>query len=192
MSKWATRLKDIQPKTEISEQCLNSALTITDKTPDKVVSSVIVSGQFRDSLKNNAFESENNRFRKIEQSLKQELTKADETRNDAILSRINRLISEGVKFEILADSFEAFGLSNTESFKFDDQRKEVLCALQQMYLQKHLFDHSSELLEAFKTEIHERSAIVTDGGSEVVFQAVSEVCAQWIEGAIEHYENGSV
>lgn len=85
--------------------------------------------------------------------------------------------------------FRVFGVSDRERVELGTQQKEILCTLQQMFLQKHLFNYSKELLEDFQTEICERSAIITDGGSEIVFGVLAEVCAEWITDAIEKSQN---
>ncbi len=189
-SKWTNRLKSVLAKTENSEVCLDSSLTITDKSPNKRLLSVIVSDEFRDSLKNNAFETEISKSQKNEKCLNQELTKADKTRNAPTLTaEINRLIAEGVKFEVSADSFEAFGLSNTERFKFDNQRKEILCTLQQSLLQKYL---SPSDLQMFVDEAKERAAILSDGKTiEPPFEVLNEIVRDWFADMLEEgFEKG--
>lgn len=107
------------------------------------------------------------------------------TEKPTITERLNKMISEGANFEIEVNDFQAFGVGNLERDFLNEQRKEVLCLLQQSFLQKHLFSQSPELLESFKMQVLERSAAVSDGESEIVFQAVCEVAAEWTEEILQ-------
>ena len=195
MSKWANRLKSAMAKIEILEVCLDSSLTITDKTQFEVVSSVFVSGQFRDCSKNDTLRRDENPFEKINLCLNPALTKTDETQeikfqnteleNLTITTRLNRMIAAGVKFEVSADDFQTFGASERETAFLRDNQAEVLCTLQQGLLQKHLFQHTPEKLEVFTVEVYERSAIISEGKPGTLFEAVCEVTSNWITKQIE-------
>ncbi len=102
-----------------------------------------------------------------------------------LTEKLNRLISQGVKFEVSAGNFQAFGASERENAFLQADKAAVLCTLQQGFLQKELFRHSPDLLKDFETEVHERSAIMSDGEPGTHFQAVCEVTREWISEQIE-------
>ena len=103
----------------------------------------------------------------------------------SLLERLNRMIAAGVSFEIAADDFQAFGASERETVFLQADKTAILGTLQQMFLQKHLLQHSPELLEDFTVEVHERSAIMSDGAPGTNSQAVCEVTRDWIREQIE-------
>ena len=107
----------------------------------------------------------------------------------SLTAKINRMIAGGVSFKIEADDFEAFAATESENAFLAANKRQALFVLQRGSLINEIFQHSPELLEDFQTEVHERSAIMSDGGGEIVFQALAQVCAEWITEAIEN-ENG--
>lgn len=111
-------------------------------------------------------------------------------KTSTLTDKLNRLISEGAKFEVSADNFQAFGLSDRERQALNASKAETLCTLQQMFLQTNLFNRSPELLESFRMQVLERSAAVSDGQTEIVFQSVAEVSAEWVAEAIEKLNAG--
>jgi hypothetical protein len=120
------------------------------------------------------------------------VTKVTETKTGHFQNMLNRFIDRGVWFEVSADKFliydekETLKRSDLEFLKI--HYSEVLCTLQQSLLTKHLFSHSSELLENFSFEIQEREALLQtiDENPFMIYQsAVKAVTRSWFEYLVE-------
>jgi len=176
--KWNNRLKTVltQPgESEFSGECLEIQLTKADKSHLKIVSSVIVSGEFRHSCKNNV--------------------KRADFKTEKLHTVLNRFIENSITFEVSADDFSI--IDNAQLLKTSDREflklngAAILCQLQQSLLMKHLFLLLPELLEDFVYSIVEREAIMSDGdkeSDEIYCSAVKSTTRIWFDDLLNEGE----
>lgn len=152
---WTTRLQN-----EINFQnCPNSALTKGDKSITSNLLSPFVSSDLGQTLK-----------------------------NSEIYKILNSQMAKGVNFQVSATDFTPIDRNNSlKSFDLNflkEQKRAVLCFLQQSLLVKYLFSHSQELLEDFIFEVRERESLMTkvdESSYEIYFNAVEFVTRKWFE-----------
>ena len=100
-----------------------------------------------------------------------------------LTTRLNAMIAAGVSFEVAADDFQAFGASERETVFLRENRRAILCTLHQSLLMKYL---PLDYIARFKDEINERTAILSDGGTnEPPFEIVAEVAREWFIDVLE-------
>ncbi len=113
-----------------------------------------------------------------------------------LLERLNRMIADGIKFEISADGFQTIDPAN--ALKTSDREflklnaATFLCELQQSFLMKHLFSRSPEQFEDFACAIAEREAIMTGDGRESFpthCEAVKDVSKNWFTELLDEIPN---
>ncbi len=119
---------------------------------------------------------------------------AVEIEDNKLYSILNWFIKNGVAFDVGADAFHV--LDNRQILR-DEHRdffkrnfSDILCHLHQSLLMKHLFSHSSELLEDFIFEVSEREAIAAEYEElslENHCRAVKAVTKNWFEFLVEMY-----
>jgi hypothetical protein len=168
---WKNKLKTVLEKEEFLGLPTNSPLTKADKTRIKLVSSVNVSGQLVDTFKKTPGLNEESGLVSsafvsgglVDTSEKNELA---EIKTDYFHDVLNRLIENGVVFDVSTDDFKTID-SNKKLKKGDIELFElnytsILCTLQQSLLMKHLFNHSPEQFEDFAFEIQERESFFSE------------------------------
>jgi len=199
--KWNNRLKSVLTRTVesgFSEECLETQLTKADKTHLKLVSSVIVSDEFRHSSENPTNSEEAEKQSKLVSSAFVSGHSRHSFKNNDELARfeadtfhqiLNRFIADGVSFEVSADDFQT--IDEAQFLKTSDKEflklnaAAILCQLQQSLLMKHLFNHSRERFEDFCFEITERECLnspltITDKTRfEIYFEAVKSTTRKW-------------
>ncbi len=199
--KWNNRLKSVltpTAKSEFSEECLNSQLTKADKTPLKLVSSVIVSDEFRHSSEKQTKFRESEKQSNLVSSafvsdeFRHSFKNSDELadfKTDYFHQILNRFIEKEITFEVSADEFQT--VDGAQRLKASDKEflklngAAILCQLQQSILMKHLFSHSPERFEDFAFEIRERECLnpplrITDKTRfEIYFEAVKSTTRKW-------------
>jgi hypothetical protein len=127
-----------------------------------------------------------------------------EIKTDYFHTELNRLIENGVAFDVSADDFlfidtaQTLKLSDMEFLKLNHSI--VLCTLQQSLLMKHLFSHSPEQFEDFAFEIQEREAIFSEVSTnsplritdktrfEIYCEAVKCVTKRWFADLLKKKE----
>ncbi len=199
--KWNNRLKSVLTQTAesgFSEDSLETPLTITDKTPLKLVSSAFVSGEFRHFPKNpknsdNGEEQSNLVSSAFVSAYSREPLKTSDDlaqfEADTFHAVLNRFIENGIAFDVSADEFQT--IDGAQRLKASDKEflklngAAILCQLQQSLLVKHLFSHSPEQFEDFAFEVMERECLnsplrITDKTRfEIYFEAVKSTTRKW-------------
>jgi hypothetical protein len=116
-----------------------------------------------------------------------------EIKADYFHSELNRLIENGVVFEVSADGFLLY--DDNRTLKTSDKEflklnyADVLCTIQQALLVKHLFSHSPEQFEDFAFEISERKSLMSDSNItdyELYRAAVMDVTRIWFENLLKN------
>ncbi len=205
--KWNNRLKSVLTKTEngeIPEDCLETELRITAKSPKRLVSAVIRSNEFRHSSENQTISGEIEKQSNLvsavirsghsRHSFKNNDGLAD-FKSEKLHEVLNRFIEVGCAFDVSGDDFQI--VDNNQNLKVSDREflksnnATILCQLQQSLLVKHLFSHSPEQFEDFSFEIREREAIISENclnsllritaetRFETYFEAVKDTTKKW-------------
>jgi hypothetical protein len=208
--KWNNRLKSVLTQTAesgFSDESLETPLTITDKTPLKLVSSAFVSDEFRHSPKNpktsdNGEEQSNlvsSAFVSVHS--RESLKTSDglaQFEADTFHEILNRFIADGITFDVSGDDFQT--VDGAQILKTSDREflklngAAILCHLQQSLLMKHLFSHSPEQFEDFAFEITERESLnsplrITDKTRfEIYLEAVKSTTRKWFADLLEKKE----
>ncbi len=176
--KWNNRLKTVLTtgaKSENLQEGLKKELRITVKSPEKAVSAVIRSDNFRHIPKNN-----------------DELA---DYKAEKFYEVLNRFIEKGITFDVSENDFQVVDVGNVlkisdrEFLKLNDAA--ILCQLQQSLLMKHLFSHSPELFCDFAFEIRERESlptIIAKTSFEIYFEAVKSVTRIWFVDLLKNYD----
>lgn len=116
-----------------------------------------------------------------------------EIKADYFHSELNRLIENGVVFEVSADDFQT--IDPSQILKTSDKEflklnySDVLCTIQQALLVKHLFSHSPEQFEDFASEISDRESLMSDSNItayELYRAAVMDVTRIWFENLLKN------
>jgi hypothetical protein len=216
--KWNNRLKSVLTETTksgFSEDSLETPLTITDKTPLKLVSSAFVSDEFRhfpENLSNSAEAEKQSNL--VSSAFVSSHSRESFKNNDELADFkagkfheiLNRFIESGIWFEVSADDFQTIDgaqilkASDKDFLEFNSAA--ILCQLQQSFLMKHLFNHAPEQFEDFAFEVREREAIYAADylkkpvritaetlAADFYFAAVSDVSKKWCGELLNQKEN---
>ncbi|HXG84824.1 MAG TPA: hypothetical protein VNI84_12445 [Pyrinomonadaceae bacterium] len=160
---------------QFTDKDIKAEINEAAEKQSNLVSAVIRSSVSRDSLKTN-----------------DDLARFEADTFHAVL---NRLIADGITFEVSADDFQT--IDGAQRLKASDKEflklngAAILCTLQQSLLMKHLFNHSPERFDDFVFEITERECLnsplrITDKTRfEIYFDAVKSTTRKWFAELLE-------
>ena len=175
--KWKNRLQTVLTqgtKNENSKECLKTQLRITAESPNRLVSAVIRSDEFRHFPKN--------------------YDELADLKSEKLHAHLNRFIENGITFDVSADDFQIIDTgqflktSDKEFLQINNQ--EILCQLQQSLLMKHLFSIAPELFEDFACLIAERESIIAESGllsDKIHFQVVRQTTERWFADLLGNF-----